>query len=63
MEDKRMNIIKILDEGKLSISLEGRLDTTTAPELEKALDGSLDGVSELTIDMGGCAFFWAPRRR
>lgn len=48
-----MNIIKILDEGKLSISLEGRLDTTTAPELEKALDGSLDGVSELTIDMGG----------
>lgn len=48
-----MNIIKILDEGKLSISLEGRLDTTTAPELEKALDGSLDGVTELTIDMSG----------
>ena len=47
-----MTIIKILDEGKLSISLEGRLDTTTAPELEKVLEGSLDGVSELIIDMG-----------
>ncbi len=48
-----MNIIKIMDENKLSISLEGRLDTTTAPDLEKALEGSLDGVSELVIDMGG----------
>ncbi len=47
-----MTIIKILDEGKLSISLEGRLDTTTAPELEEVLKGSLDGVSELIIDMG-----------
>ncbi|MCI8337279.1 MAG: STAS domain-containing protein [Lachnospiraceae bacterium] len=47
-----MTIIKILDEGKLSISLEGRLDTTTAPELEEVLKGGLDGVSELIIDMG-----------
>lgn len=31
---------------------EGRLDTTTAPELEKALSGSLEGVTELTFDMG-----------
>ena len=36
----------------LCISLEGRLDTTTAPELEKVLSGSLEGVTELTFDMG-----------
>ena len=35
----------------MCISLEGRLDTTTAPELEKVLSGSLDGVAELTFDM------------
>ncbi len=51
-----MTIIKILDEGKLSISLEGRLDTTTAPELEEVLKGSLDGVSELIIDMGSLGY-------
>ena len=36
---------------QLNVSLEGRLDTTSAPELEKALSGSLDGVAELVIDM------------
>ena len=34
----------------LEIALEGRLDTTTAPELEKELKGSLDGLTELTLD-------------
>lgn len=37
---------------QLCVSLEGRLDTTTAPELEKVLSGSLEGVTELTFDMG-----------
>ena len=36
---------------QLCLSLEGRLDTTTAPELEKVIKSSLDGVTELTIDM------------
>ncbi len=30
--------------------MEGRLDTMTAPELEAALDGALEGVEELTFD-------------
>lgn len=39
------------DGGKLTIALSGRLDTTTAPELEETLKGALDGVSELELDL------------
>ena len=46
-----MKINKKQDGGKLVIALEGRLDTTTAPELEKELKTCLDGVTELTLDM------------
>ena len=45
-----LNINKTIENGKAAFSLEGRLDTTTAPELEKALKETLDGVSELTLD-------------
>lgn len=38
------------NEGKLTVLLEGRLDTTTAPELEVAIK-DLDGVTELIFDM------------
>ena len=34
----------------------GRLDTVTAPELEKELRASLDGVSALTIDMAALEY-------
>ncbi len=47
-----MNITEKSNGSELCISLEGRLDTTTAPELEKILSGSLDGVTDLTFDMG-----------
>ena len=47
-----MNITEKSNGNQLCISLEGRLDTTTAPELEKVLSGSLEGVTELTFDMG-----------
>ena len=45
-----MTISKERKESALVLALEGRLDTMTAPELEKELKGSLDGVSELTLD-------------
>ena len=32
------------------MALEGRLDTSTAPELEAALDGTIAGVEDLTLD-------------
>ena len=45
-----MNIIKNKDGSKLTLALEGRLDTTTAPQLEAELKASLDGVAELELD-------------
>ena len=45
-----MTINKQQDGDKLTISLEGRLDTTTAPELEAELNKSLDGAKELAFD-------------
>lgn len=35
---------------KLTVSIEGRLDTVTAPQLEQELKESYDGVKELVID-------------
>ena len=45
-----MKINKSMNNGKLGIALEGRLDTTTAPELEKALKDNMDAANELTMD-------------
>ena len=45
-----MNIIKNKDGSKLTLALEGRLDTTTAPQLEGELKEALDGVTALELD-------------
>lgn len=45
-----MKINQNRNEDKLTIELEGRLDTTTAPELEAALKEALDGVTALEMD-------------
>lgn len=45
-----MTINKTLEDGKLLLALEGRLDTTTAPKLEEELKASFDGVKELKLD-------------
>lgn len=46
-----MNIIKTNENDALVIALEGRLDTTTAPQLEKELDDCIDGVTKLVFDL------------
>ena len=46
-----LNITKEQNGGLLTVALEGRLDTVTAPELEAELTSSLDGVEELVLDM------------
>ena len=46
-----MTINKTKNGDALTIALEGRLDTMTAPELEAELKTALDGVETLTIDM------------
>lgn len=47
-----MNINKIVDGVTLQIALEGRLDTTTAPQLEAELKQSMDGITLLELDFG-----------
>ena len=44
-----MTINKNLEGEKLTVAVEGRLDTSTAPELEKELS-NLAGVKELFLD-------------
>ena len=46
-----LNIEKNRKDSELTLVLTGRLDTTTAPELEGALNDALDGVTALTWDM------------
>ncbi|HJC40875.1 MAG TPA: STAS domain-containing protein [Candidatus Intestinimonas pullistercoris] len=46
-----MTITKQAEGKKLTLALEGRLDTTTAPELEAELNASLDGITDLVLDM------------
>ena len=46
-----LNIEKKPNGAELTVALTGRLDTTTAPQLESAVKESLDGVTALTFDM------------
>ena len=45
-----MTINKTLDGTNLTLALEGRLDTMTAPGLEAELKKSMDGAESLTLD-------------
>ena len=45
-----MTIEKNLNGNSLTLNLAGRLDTTTAPQLEAEVTGSLTGVTELVLD-------------
>ena len=46
-----MNIQKTQDGTTLTLALEGRLDTTTAPELDNVVKSDLAGVTDLTMDL------------
>lgn len=45
-----MEIIKTKTGTELTVDLGGRLDTTTAPQLEAVIKGDLDDVKELVLD-------------
>lgn len=45
-----MTITKTQNGTALTVALEGRLDTTTAPQLEAELGVSLGGIDSLTLD-------------
>ena len=46
-----MTISKQTEDTRLTLALEGRLDTTTSPLLEAELKRSVDGVPELIFDL------------
>ena len=46
-----MTITKTQENEKLTVTIEGRLDTTTAPQLESELKSSLENVKELVFDI------------
>lgn len=45
-----MTITKTANRNALNIKLEGRLETTTAPELEAVIKNELGGINDLTFD-------------
>ena len=64
-----MKITQNKEGSKLTIALEGRLDTTTAPELENELKTAVEGVEYLVFDLKelifhqqDSEFFFLPRR-
>ena len=51
-----MTIEKILNGESATLVVVGRLDTQTAPELEKELNGVVSGIKQLTFDMTGLEY-------
>ncbi len=51
-----MTIDKILNGTELTVNVAGRLDTTTAPELEAALKESFEGVTKLVLDFASLEY-------
>ena len=45
-----MTIEKILNETELTVTPVGRLDTTTAPQLEEELQQNIAGITKLVLD-------------
>ncbi len=51
-----MTINKTKNDSTLTVAVEGRLDTTTAPNLEAELKSSLDGITELIFDFSNLEY-------
>lgn len=45
-----LNVNKKVEDGKLILSLEGRIDTLTAPQLESEAKSEIDNVNEMEMD-------------
>lgn len=51
-----LNINATKNESTLTLVLDGRLDTVTAPELQAAIDEQIDGVSNIVMDCKDLAY-------
>ncbi len=51
-----MDIKKTKNDTTLTLAIQGRIDTTTAPQLEAELKSDIDGVTELYLDFAGVEY-------
>jgi len=51
-----MTINKIRQNGEITFELAGRLDTTSAPQLQEALLPAFDGADSVTLEFSGLAY-------
>ncbi len=51
-----MDIKKTKNDTTLTLAIQGRIDTTTAPQLEAELKSDIDGVAELYLDFAGVEY-------
>ena len=51
-----MTIEKNLNGTELTVAVEGRLDTTTAPQLEASLKESFEGITKLALDFSALEY-------
>ena len=51
-----MKLTKTTQEKTLNLAIEGRIDTTTAPQLEAELKSSVSGITELYLDFAGVEY-------
>jgi anti-sigma B factor antagonist len=51
-----MNIVKKNNGDRLTIALEGRLDTTTSPDLEEVITGTLDDFNSIVFDFENLSY-------
>ena len=51
-----MTIEKTITAAAATLKIVGRLDTSTAPELEATIDGCVAGINELVLDCGALEY-------
>ena len=51
-----MEIKKTQNGNELEVAVSGRVDTSTAPQLEACLKESLDGIEKLVLDLAGLEY-------
>ena len=48
-----IDIKKLKDEDRLTVLIDGNLDTNSSPVLSRSLEGELEGINDLVIDLNG----------
>ncbi|SFG13873.1 STAS domain-containing protein [Oribacterium sp. WCC10] len=51
-----LNITKKKEGSNLEFALEGRLDTTTAPQFDEQINAEIEGVTDLTMDFAALEY-------